>query len=179
MIIIGVFAGAGLIYKLYGNTEAGRTKLAQLQLKLPMFGNISLLTAASQVANSMTTMLDAGLPVTRCVSITARTITNYFLSLEVGKVTGKLEEGRSLGASLREIEVMPDILVDMTAVGEETGELTETLRTVALFYDEELDTAVANAVAKLEPAILVFLAAFAGYIVIAIYIAIFELYGAM
>ena len=67
----------------------------------------------------------------------------------------------------------------MTAVGEETGEMEETLKTVAAYYDSELATAINAALAKLEPAILVFIAIFAGYIVLAIYIAIFTMYQGM
>jgi type IV pilus assembly protein PilC len=80
---------------------------------------------------------------------------------------------------MREAEYMPDILVDMVAVGEETGELESTLKTVATYYDSELETATSSALAKLEPALLLGLAAIAGFIVIAIYSAMFGMYGAM
>ena len=67
----------------------------------------------------------------------------------------------------------------MTAVGEESGELGQTLQMTAEYYDGELEQATADALAKLEPGILVFLAAFAGFIVIAIYLAMFGMYSAM
>ncbi|MCF0142829.1 MAG: type II secretion system F family protein, partial [Parasporobacterium sp.] len=75
--------------------------------------------------------------------------------------------------------VLPDILVDMVAVGEETGELAETTTTIAGYYDAELEMASKKALEKLEPAILVFVAAIAGFIVIAMYVAMFEMYGSM
>ena len=177
MVVAGILIYVA--YKFYGNTEKGRMKLSTLATRLPMFGNIIQLNSASQFANSMATMLASGLPMVRALTITAKTISNYYTSTEIGKIAGKIEEGRPLGASLRESGVMPDILVDMTSVGEETGEMENTLKTIGGYYDTELDLALAAAVAKLEPAILVGLAGIAGFIVIAIYVSMFSMYDLM
>ena len=179
LVIVGIGAGLGLFYKLYGNTESGRMNLAKLQLKLPVLGNIGILNGASQFANTMAMMLNAGLPMTKSVTITSRVMTNYFFSTQIGKITARLEEGQTLGKSLRDAACMPDIMVDMAAVGEESGELAQTLTMTAKYYDAELEQATADALAKLEPTILVFLAGFAGFIVIAIYMAMFGMYAAM
>ena len=179
-IYLAIVAAVGVIaFKLYGNTEDGRLRLAKLGLKLPVLGNINQLNAASQFANTMTTMLSAGLPLTKAISITANVLDNYYISQEIGKVSGRLEEGHGLGASMRETGCMPDILNDMVAVGEETGELEDTLNTIAAYYDAELEMAMTNALNKLEPTVLVFIAGVAGFIVIAIYMAMFEMYGVM
>ena len=179
LVMVAIAAVIVLFFKLYGNTESGRLKLAKAQLKLPVLGNIANLNAASQFANTLTMLLGAGLPLTKTVAITARVFDNYYISQEVGKVTARLEEGVTLGRSLRETACLPDILVDMTAVGEDSGELTKTMEMTAAYYDGELEQATADALAKLEPTILVFLAAFAGFIVIAVYLAMFEMYSAM
>ena len=168
-----------IAFKLYNNTENGRMNVAKFAMKMPVLGNINVLNAASQFANTMTMMIDAGLPITKSVGITARVLDNYYVSTEVGKITGRLEEGHTLGFSLREAGCLPEILVDMTAVGEESGELSRTLAMTANYYDAELEQATADALAKLEPTILVFLAGFAGFIVIAIYMAMFGMYAAM
>ena len=178
--LLAVIAIVGFIaYKVYGNTEEGRIKLAKNSLKLPVLGNIQQLNAASQFSNTLVTMIDAGLPLTKAVSITAKALDNYYISQEVGKMTGQIEEGHTLGDAMRDSGCMPDILTDMTAVGEESGELSETLSTIAAYYDSELATAISEALAKLEPTILVVIAAFAGYVVIAIYVAMFSMYGSM
>ena len=127
----------------------------------------------------MHTMLASGMTMVRSLNITAKVISNYYISTEIGKIASKIEEGRALGVSLRETGIMPDILVDMTAVGEETGELEGTLKTIAGYYDTELDMALAAAVSKLEPALLVGLAGIAGSIVIAIYVSMFSMYNIM
>ncbi len=179
LILLVIVVIIVIAYKFYGNTEEGRIRFARWGLKLPVLGNINELNAASQFANSMATMLGAGLPLTKAVSITSRTLDNYYISLEVGKLTGKLEEGKSLGTSMREDQCLPDILVDMVGVGEETGEMEETLHTIAGYYDAELEMATDAAMKKLEPALLIGLAVIAGFIVIAIYMAMFSMYAAM
>ena len=179
MILVAIIAVVVIFYKVYGNTEEGRMNFAKWILKVPILGEIQELNAASEFANTMATMLASGLPMTRAISITAKTMSNYIMSTETGKLAVKLEEGRGLGQSMREANYMPDILVDMVAVGEETGEMEKTLNTIAKYYDAELDMAIANALAKLEPALLVGLAGIAGFIVVAIYMAMFGMYAIM
>ena len=178
-VIVGIIAAIIIAFKLYGRTHRGHINLSKRKLGLPILGNIEYLTAASEFANSMAAMMGAGLPIPRALSITAKTMSNYYLSTENGKLSGELESGRALGSAMREQNVMPEILVDMVGVGEETGELEGTMDTVAQFYDNELDEATKAALAKLEPAMLIFIAVFAGYIVIAIYTGIFSMYGTM
>lgn len=179
LILLLIAVAIVLFYKLYGNTETGRLKFAVWARKIPILGNINELNSASQFANSLATMLSAGLPLPRCISITARVIENYFVSQEVGKITGRLEEGHTLGTSLRESGCMPDILTDMVAVGEETGELQSTMETVSAYYDSELEQAINSALAKLKPTLLIVMALIAGYIVVAIYMSIFSMYAVM
>ena len=177
--ILVILAIIILVYKITQKTESGQMALAKLQLKLPVLGEISLLNGASQFAGSMATMLSAGLPMAKAVSITGRTMDNYYLSSETGKLVSKLEEGKALGTSMAEAAYLPDILVDMVNVGEETGEMEETMRTISGYYDSELEMATDSAMKKLEPALLVVMAAIAGFIVVAIYMAMFDMYSVM
>ena len=177
--ILVILAIIVLVYKIVQKTESGQMALAKLQLKLPVLGEIGLLNGASQFAGSMATMLGAGLPLAKAVGITGRTMDNYYLSSETGKLVGKLEEGKALGTSMEEAAYLPDILVDMVKVGEETGEMEETMKTISDYYDSELEMATDSAVKKLEPALLVVMAAIAGFIVIAIYMAMFDMYSVM
>ena len=179
LTMIGIIVAIVVVYKIYSNTEAGRLNLAKIQLKLPILGNIAELTGASEFANSMAALMNAGLSIPKALTITARTMSNYYFATENGKLSGELEAGRALGRSMADQGVMPDILVDMVGVGEETGELANTLETIAQFYDTELEDATKAAIAKLEPAMLIFIAIFAGYIVIAIYTGMFSIYDTM
>ena len=178
-LILAIVAALVIAYLVWGASEQGKLSQAKLKLKLPVLGNIYLLSAASEFANTMTTLIGSGLSLTRAIKITGRVIENYYIGTEVGRMVEKIEAGRSLGDTMKEANCLPDILTEMTAVGEETGELESTLDTVAQFYDSELDTATKQALAKLEPTVLCLVAAFAGYIVIAIYVAMFSMYGSM
>ncbi len=179
MIMAIVILAVVIAIRMYENTEAGRLSIAKLKLKLPVLGNIATLNAASEFSNTLGMMLSSGLPLTRAISITARTMSNYYMSTETGKLAVKLEEGFPLGSSMRDAGILPDILVDMVAVGEETGEMESTLRTTAEYYDSELQLATDSALSKMEPILLVGLAGIAGFIVVAIYSAMFGMYGAM
>ena len=179
LIILGVLVVLVAGYLIYYSSEKGRMVMDGIYLKLPVLGSIQELTASSQFASTMASTLSAGLPVNRAVDITAKVIDNRFIQTEAAKLVDSLESGHALGETMQEQGVYPDILVDMVSVGEETGELEHTLRTIAGYYDNELDEAIKSALAKLEPALLVFIAAIAGYIVIAIYMSIFGLYGSM
>ncbi len=178
-IIIGLIILVILGIKFYKRTEEGRLNMAKLALKLPILGNISLLNASSQFANNLTMLLGSGLSMTKAVTITSKVLDNYYISHEVGLMTAKLEEGKTLNECMRTSACLPDILTDMVGVGEETGELEDTLHTIAGYYDSELEMAIQSALKKLEPTILVFLALVAGFIVIAIYVAMFEMYSIM
>lgn len=178
-VLLAVIVAIIIGIKVYGNTEAGRLNLAKVKLRLPILGNINMLNASSQFANTMAMMLGAGLPMTKAVSITSRALSNYHISTEVGKITSELETGHTLGKSLRDSGCLPDILVDMAAVGEESGEMESTLGMAAEYYDTELESATAAALAKLEPFTLIFMGVVAGYIVIAIYVAMFSMYNGM
>ena len=164
---------------MYNRTEKGARNLAKFRLGLPVLGNIESLNAASLFANTMATMIGAGLPLTKSVYITSRVMTNAFIQEKVSRMVSRIEEGRTIVDAMREADCLPEILTDMVGVGEETGEMKVTLDTVAQYYDNELEVAVTDAVAMIEPAALVFVAAVAGFIVLAIYMSMFEMYNVM
>ena len=166
-------------FNIYSHTEKGGMALAKLKLKLPVIGNLTYLKSASELSNTMAIMMGSGIPMNRSISITSKVLSNKYVSAKIGEVTEKIEQGQDLAKSLAESEVMPDILIDMVTVGEETGELEDTLQTIAGYYDEEYNVAVEKAVSKLSPAILVVTAGIAGFIVIAMYMAMFEMYNVM
>ena len=99
--------------------------------------------------------------------------------VDVTQMIPKIEEGRSLGDCIRATPDFPDNLKEMCAVGEESGSLDETLQTISEYYHNEEDQAVTQAIAKLEPTMMIFLAVFAGFIVISIYLPMFTMYDLM
>lgn len=177
--IVGGLIVIILVIRLLGAGEKGRLRMAKVKLKLPILGKIEMLSTCSQFASSMAGMMGAGLTMDHAVQVTSKVVSNYYMSLQTESLGKQLEAGRTLGASMHDLTDYPDILVDMTTMGESSGEMEKTMTSIARYYDSELDEAVQAALGKLEPALLIGMAVIAGYIVIAIYMAIFSLYGAM
>ncbi|MDD3277254.1 MAG: type II secretion system F family protein [Lachnospiraceae bacterium] len=178
-LIIAAIAALIIGFKVYTNSEKGRYEWNKCKLKMPAFGKINLLNGASQFANTMSALLTAGLSISQALEVTAKTMDNYVLSLETNKMAGKIEEGRRLGDCMRQAQYYPPTLTEMSAIGEETGELESTLETIGSYFDNEAEHATNQAISKLEPTIMVFLALFAGFIVIAIYLPMFTMYNLM
>lgn len=177
-ILLGA-AAAAVVFLSWIRTDEGRLRWNGLKLKVPVFGNIGLLNAAGQFANTMSTLLASGLSVPRALEVTAKTMDNYMLAVETAKMVTGLEEGRRLGSCMRERNCYPRTLNEMCAIGEETGELEETLKTIGAYFDNEAEHATQKAISKLEPTILVLMAVVAGFIVISVYLPVFTMYDLM
>ena len=98
-------------------------------------------------------------------------------ALETNKLSQKVQTGIRLGDAMKQADIYPQTLNEMTAIGENTGELEKTLKTVGDYYTNEAEYAMNDAIGKLEPTLLIFLAVFAGFIVLAIYLPMFTMYN--
>lgn len=163
--------------KSYADTERGALRMARRQLRLPALGRVAQMKGASQLSNTMSTLLTSGLPMIRTVSITARVLDNRWLGQRLGALVPKLEEGRRFGECLRECGCFPELLCEMAAVGEETGSLDETLETIGAYYDSEVEVSTNRALSMLQPAITVVMGIVIGLIVIALYLPMFSMYA--
>ena len=163
---------------LYSRTPKGKEFFGRLELKMPVLGEINLLNAAAEFSNTMSALLQAGLGVGNALTVTSKVLRSYILANQVREVVDKVEAGYRLGDSIRKTD-FPLILQEMTAIGEDTGELEKTLEVIGAYYTNESDYAIQKAISKLEPTIMVFLAIFAGFIVIAIYLPMFTMYDLM
>ena len=177
LLIIFVIVLAYLAFKMWTRSEKGMMEWGRLQLKLPVLGKINLLSGSADFATTMSALLKAGLPVTEALEVTGRTLDNFALGTETAKLSQKVQTGVRLGDAIRAAEIFPQTLTEMTAIGENTGELEKTLKTVGDYYSNEADYAMTAAIGKLEPTLLIFLAIFAGFIVLAIYMPMFTMYN--
>lgn len=166
-------------WKAYVRTEKGKEVQGKIQLKMPGLGKIHTMSGAADFANTMAMLLNSGITVNNAVEITAKTLGNYIQQSEIDGMVGKIEEGHSLGECMRSTTSFPRTLCEMCAIGEESGELSSTLEVIGDFYSNETDVAIKAAISKLEPTMLIFLALFAGFIVIAIYMPMFTMYNYM
>lgn len=178
-IIILVIVAVALVFgiRIYKNTEHGRMFFAKLTLKIPGVKTISNTGAANTFANTCGTLMSSGLSVIRAVETTSRVIGNYFIATQLNSIIPWLEEGRSLGDSMREISCFPNILTEMCAIGEDSGSLDDTLETMSEYYEAELENAISKALGILNPAITIFMGVGVGAIVIGLYLPLFSMYG--
>lgn len=160
---------------LYGRTERGKLNFSKLKIKMPVTGKIAKHNAAAQTANTLATLLDAGMSLTKALGIAARVSSLRCVGAELGGAIAKIENGMSLGEALADALYIPPMLVEMIAVGETSGNLSEALRTAGLYYYEEATAASDAAIAVLEPAITVVLGLIVAFVVIAIYVPMFSM----
>ena len=177
MIFLLVAILGYIAFKLWTNTEKGKMQWGRTLLKMPVLGKINTLSSSADFAATMSALLSAGLPVTDALEVTGRTLDNYALGVETSKLSQKVQTGIRLGDAMKQADIYPQTLNEMTAIGENTGELEKTLKTVGDYYTNEAEYAMNDAISKLEPTLLVFLAIFAGFIVLAIYMPMFTMYN--
>ena len=177
--MILVFVVIYIIFKVYTKSDKGRIEWGKFMLKVPVLGNLNTLQGATEFASTMATLLKAGLTVGDALEVTSKVLSNPALAEDVHGMVEKVATGQELGNIMRQNQYFPQVLKEMTAVGEKTGELEKTLETIADYYTNEYDYAVSQAIAKLEPTMMIFLAIFAGFIVIALYLPMFTMYDMM
>jgi type IV pilus assembly protein PilC len=160
-------------------TERGREVLDELVLKLPVIGMLLRKVAVSKFTRTMGTMLASGVAILEALDIVAKTAGNKTIEKAIYTVKSDISEGRTMADPLQESGVFPAMVCQMIAVGESTGALDAMLEKIATFYDEEVDQAVENLTALIEPFMLVFLGVTIGGLVIAMYLPIFKMAGAI
>lgn len=164
--------------KLYG-TEKGRAFFDSLSLKLPIFGVLLRKVAVAKFTRTMGTMLSSGVAILEALDIVAKTAGNKTIEDSIYKVRSGISEGRTMADPLSESGVFPPMVCQMIAVGESTGALDSMLEKIADFYDEEVDQAVENLTALIEPFMLVFLGTVIGGLVVSMYLPVFKMAGGL
>ncbi len=175
MLILAAIIGI----RLYVNSENGALNTSKLLLRVPILGRVNQMKAASQFANTLSTLLTAGIPLIRSVEIVGRVLDNRYIGRRLGAIVPFLEEGRSLGEQLRSAALFPGMLCEMTAMGEDTGSLESTLDTVGAYYDMETETASNRALSMLQPIITLIMGVFIGILVLGLYLPMFNMYMGM
>ena len=159
----------------YYHTEGGKTVIDGFQLKVPVLGEVLKKAAIARFTRTLGTLIKSGVPILTGLEITARTAGNKVVSAAVLKTRESIREGETLAAPLRQCEVFPAMVVQMIAVGEETGALDEMLKKIADFYDDEVDTAVDTLTSVIEPVMIVVMGVMVGGMVVAMYLPMFKL----
>ena len=169
--LVGTIVGIRSYYK----TDNGQMNIDRLLLRLPVVGDLLRKVAVARFSQNMAILLSSGVPILDGLAITARTAGNRVIEKAIMDSRVSISQGRTVAEPLRESKIFPPMVCQMVAVGENTGGLDTMLRKVAELYEDEVDDAVANLTALMEPMIMVILGVILGGLVISMYLPIFQL----
>ncbi|MFZ5569704.1 MAG: type II secretion system F family protein [Thermodesulfobacteriota bacterium] len=168
-----------MAYRRFYKTEKGHELMDNLFLKLPIVGVLIRKVAVSKFTRTMGTMMASGVAILDALDIVAKTAGNKTVEKAIYRVRSGISEGRTMADPLSESGVFPSMVCSMIAVGESTGALDAMLEKIADFYEDEVDTAVENLTSAIEPLMMVFLGGLIGGLVIAMYLPVFQMAGAL
>jgi type IV pilus assembly protein PilC len=168
------FVGLFMLFKFWTSTDSGRYIWDGTKLRLPIFGQLSRKFALAKFTRTFGTLVQAGVPILSALDIVADTAGNAVVAEAVKKTRSAIKEGETIAKPLGESKVFPSMLVQMIAVGEETGALDSMLNKIADFYDEEVSTAVDGLTSLIEPLMMASLGAIVGGMVVALYLPMFQ-----
>ncbi|MBI2113900.1 MAG: type II secretion system F family protein [candidate division NC10 bacterium] len=175
LVGIGAIVGGIVGLKWWYGTSGGKWAIDSLLLKAPVFGLLIRKVSVAKFTRTLGTLISSGVAILDGLDITARTAGNKVVEAAILKTRSSISEGKTIAEPLKDSGVFPPMVVQMIAVGEQTGALDAMLGKIADFYDEEVDTAVGNLTSLLEPMLMVFLGVIIGGVVIAMYLPIFKL----
>lgn len=178
-IILGVIIGTVVGIKKYYATQQGRLAIDKFLLKVPIFGELIRKASVAKFTRTLGTLLSSGVPLLEALTICAKTAGNKVVEGALLDAKVSISGGKTISDPLAKSGTFPKMVTHMIAVGESTGALDSMLGKIADFYEDEVDEAVANLTTLLEPMMMVFLGITVGFIVVAMYLPIFSMAGAV
>ncbi len=176
LIVIVVVIAIVIAVRMYGKTQNGRLVIDQLMLRIPVLGDLLQKTALARFSRTLSTLLASGVNILDALEITAKTSGNKVVEIAIMRARDSIKEGETIASPLsQEKRIFPPMVIQMVSIGEATGGIDDMLNKVADFYETEVDSAVENLMAALEPIIVVVLGAVIGVIVVAMYLPIFQM----
>ncbi len=179
LVMLGVIVLMVIAFKMVKKRERGQYYLDSLALKLPVFGTLIRKVAVAKFTRTLGTMITSGVPIMDGLDITSRSAGNKVVEEAIRNVRSAISEGKTMAEPLEQSGIFPGMVVQMIAVGEATGAMDQMLSKIADFYDEEVDTAVEALTSALEPLLMVFLGGIIGFVVVAMYLPIFQMAAAV
>jgi type IV pilus assembly protein PilC len=176
LIIVGMI-GAAVGGTYFYRSKQGKRIVHRVILKLPILGPVMQKIAVARFTRTLGTLLASGVPILDALDIVAKTAGNVIIEEGLLFARARISEGKNMAEPLGEINVFPGMVVQMVAVGEQTGALDTMLSKIADFYEEEVDVAVAALTSLLEPLLMVVVGAVVGVVLISMYLPIFDLAG--
>jgi type IV pilus assembly protein PilC len=173
-ILIGVVV-AGIVFWRWKSTDRGADRIDRVILSTPLLGEIRLKHQVASFSRMLSTLLQGGMPLVPSLETAGASMTSQRILKGVMRACVRVREGQALAGSLEEQDIFPSLAVEMIEVGESTGALPAMLNSVADFYEEDVQTALAASMALIEPLILIVMAIFVGGVLASLYLPIFSL----
>lgn len=173
-----MIVGGWYFYR-WSKTTEGKEKIDEFSTKIPVVKTLIQRIFLQRLADNMNTMLSSGVPIVRSIDITADVVDNTVYKKLLARVSQKVQTGTAFSKALYEEPLVPNILVQMVHIGEETGELGYILKNLATFYRRELDTSIDSVIGLIEPAMIVGLGLGVGVLVSAVLLPMYSLSSAI
>ncbi|HKI84638.1 MAG TPA: type II secretion system F family protein [Candidatus Krumholzibacteria bacterium] len=174
-LLAGMGIAAVVSYKLARKNYKASRAIDAFMLKIPIVGNVLRKGSVARFTRTLGTLVSSGVPILQGLEITARTAGNLVITEAIQETRESISQGETISEPLKKCDVFPPMVVQMIAVGEQTGALDEMLGKISDFYDDEVDTAVEQLTAAIEPIMIVVMGVIVGGMLIAMYLPMFKM----
>lgn len=178
-LLVILVGGTAYWYSKHKNDEKVRGAVDTAKVKMPIFGQLFRKVAIARFSRNLAVMLNAGVPILQAITLVAKVANNWVIEQALIDAENSVRHGRPFAQPLAQHEVFPPMVTQMVAVGEDSGALDKMLRSIAEFYDREVETAADQLTSMIEPILIVFIGVIIGGMVVALYLPIFGMAGAI
>jgi type IV pilus assembly protein PilC len=174
-VVVGALVLARFMFRRWKRTERGREAVDAFKLRAPVFGSLFHKTALSRFSSTLAMLLRSGVPILQALEIVAETVNNKVIGKAIADVQISVRDGESIAKPLTKYPVFPPMVVQMIAVGEETGQVDTMLEKIAQFYDQEVEASVDALTSLIEPILIAIIGIAVGAAVVALYMPMFNI----
>lgn len=174
-LVVGTLIGIPIAFRTYYATEDGRRVCDTVFLEIPIFGDLILKGSIARFTRTLSTLLVAGVRIMDSLEIAANTAGNWVIENAIQRAKTSVSKGKTLAEPLKQEKHMPNMVVQMISVGEQTGNLDTMLGKIADFYEDEVEQAADTLTSMIEPLLMVFLGGIIAVLVVAMYLPIFNM----
>jgi type IV pilus assembly protein PilC len=174
IVLIAAIIGR-IVFKRWRKTPAGRESVDAMKLRVPIFGSLFHKSALARFASTLSMLLRSGVPILQSLDIVSDTVNNKVISRAIRDVQSSVRDGESMAKPLARYRVFPPMVVQMLAVGEETGQIDVMLEKVASFYNDEVEASVDSLTSLIEPLLIAVIGGAVGAAVVALYMPMFNI----
>ncbi|MEI2577806.1 type II secretion system F family protein [Scytonema sp. PRP1] len=179
LLVIGIVIAAGIAYRQYYKTSAGRETIDRLYLKMPLFGDLIQKSSVARFSRTFGSLTRSGVPILTCLEIVRETSGNQVIANAIDAARAEIQQGGMISLALQKEKVFPSMAIQMISIGEETGELDSMLMKIADFYEDEVEQTVKALTSILEPVMIVVLGGMVGTILLSMYLPMFKVFDTL